>query len=87
MIYWNASLKLNGGSLEAGLPFEELFGTIASEGRYEGTHIGAIVGNIWLDKATVGKQPLSLMRRIRNIASCSSGSAVHSIRRTSTWLR
>ena len=59
VIYWNASLKLNGSSLEAGLPFEELFGTIASEGRYEGTHIGAIVGNIWLDKATVGKQPLS----------------------------
>ena len=59
VVYWNASLKLNGSSLEAGLPFEELFGTIASEGRYEGTHVGAVVGNIWLDKATVGKQPLS----------------------------
>ena len=59
VVYWNASLKLNGSSLEAGLSFEEIFGTIASEGRYEGTHLGAVVGNIWLDKATVGKQPLS----------------------------
>ena len=68
VIYWNASLKLNGSSMEAGLPFDELFGTIASEGRYEGTHVGAVVGNIWLDKALVGKQPLSsakLAYRIR----------------------
>ncbi len=62
VVYWNASLKLNGSSLEAGLPFDELFGTIASEGRYDGTHMGAVLGNIWLDKATVGKQPLSAVK-------------------------
>ena len=85
VVYWNASLKLNGGSLEAGLPFEDLFGTIATEGRYEGSHIGAIVGNIWLDKATVGKQPLSATKlgyRIRpqvEDASAPSGYAAPTI--------
>ncbi len=62
VIYWNASLKINGTSLEAGLPFDDLYGTIATEGRYEGNRIGAIVGNIWLDKATIAKQPISAVK-------------------------
>jgi|GEM_PF-1087830 len=59
VFYWNASLKLTGASLEIGLPWDDVYGTIASTGRHEGTHLGAVSGNAWFDKATISRQPIT----------------------------
>jgi len=59
VVYWNAQLKLIGGGLDAGTPWEDVFGTIASEGRYEGNFLGTVMGNAWFDKATIAKQPIA----------------------------
>lgn len=59
VIYWNAELKLAGVSLDTGLEWRDVYGTVASIGRYEGTHLGAIMGNAWFDRATIAKQPLT----------------------------
>jgi len=59
IVYWNAQLKLTGASLDAGLPWDDVFGTIASEGRYEGQSLGTVLGNAWFDKATISKQPVT----------------------------
>jgi hypothetical protein len=62
IVYWDAELKLAGAGLEAGLPWEEVFGSVACRGRYEGTHLGLVRGNIWLDRAVIAGQPVSGMR-------------------------
>jgi hypothetical protein len=59
IVYWNAQLKLTGASLDAGLPWDEVHGTIASEGRYEGNSLGTVLGNAWFEKATIAKQPIT----------------------------
>lgn len=61
-VYWNAELKLRGAALDAGLPWDDLTGTLATEGRHEGTRLGAVTGTLWLDKATVARQPLTAVR-------------------------
>ena len=62
IVYWNAEMKLRGAALNAGLAWDDLTGTVASEGRYEGNHLGSVSGTLWLDKATVAKQPLTAVR-------------------------
>jgi len=62
IVYWNAEMKLRGAALDAGLAWDDLAGTFASEGRYEGNRLGAVTGTLWLDKATVAKQPLTAVR-------------------------
>jgi hypothetical protein len=59
VVYWNATLKMTGGALDVGVPWDDVYGAIASEGRYEGTHLGAVVGTAWFDRATVAKQPVT----------------------------
>lgn len=59
VVYWNATLKLTGGSIDAGVPLDDVYGAIASEGRFEGTHLGAVIGTAWFDRATVAKQPVT----------------------------
>ena len=59
VVYWNAQLKLKGGALDAGLPWDDVYGTIASEGRYEGNALGSVMGNAWFEKATIAKQPVT----------------------------
>jgi hypothetical protein len=58
IVYWNAEVKLAGASVEVGVPWEELYGRIACKGRYEGTHLGQVIGNVWLDRALVARQPV-----------------------------
>jgi hypothetical protein len=58
-VYWDAELKLFGASLNTGVEWEDAFGSIACRGRYEGTHVGAIRGNVWLDRAIVSRMPLT----------------------------
>jgi hypothetical protein len=59
VIYWDAELKLAGASLDTGVPWEDVFGGVACRGRYEGTHLGQLRGNVFLDRATIAKQPVA----------------------------
>ena len=68
VIYWDAELKLAGASIETGVPWEDLFGAVACRGRYEGTHIGLVRGNVFLDRGTIAKQPFSdVQGQVRSI--------------------
>lgn len=58
IVYWDAELKLFGASLDTGVEWEDVFGVLACRGRYEGTHLGAIRGNIWLDRAIISRLPV-----------------------------
>jgi hypothetical protein len=62
VVYWDLELKLAGAAVEIGVPWEELFGRIVCKGRYEGTHIGLVCGNAWLDRAVVARQPVGAVR-------------------------
>lgn len=57
-IYWTGELCLHGASLDAGVAWENVFGRIASTGRYYGTHLGEVVGNLWLDEARAAGHPV-----------------------------
>lgn len=59
IIYWDAELRLLDASLEVGVPWDEVIGAIAMRGRYEGTHMGQIRGNMWFDQLTIAKQPVT----------------------------
>ncbi|MCI0699708.1 MAG: DUF748 domain-containing protein [Planctomycetia bacterium] len=62
IVYWDAELKLFGAALDTGVAWEDVFGSIACRGRYEGTHLGAIRGNVWLDRAIVSRMPVTTAR-------------------------
>jgi hypothetical protein len=62
VVYWDAELKLSGASVDVGVPWEELYGRVGCKGRYEGTHLGLVCGNVWLDRAVVARQPVSAAR-------------------------
>ncbi len=59
VVYWKAVLKLAGASLDTGVEWTDAHGSIATEGLYEGTHLGTVVGNAWFDRATIAKQPVT----------------------------
>jgi hypothetical protein len=58
-VFWDAELKLFGASLDTGVAWEEVYGAVACRGRYEGTHVGAVRGNVWLDRALVSRMPVT----------------------------
>jgi hypothetical protein len=62
IVYWDAELKLFGASLDTGVIWEDVFGSIACRGRYEGTHVGPVRGNIWLDRGLISRMPLTAAR-------------------------
>ncbi len=59
IVYWDAEVKLFGASLDTGVVWEDVFGSVACRGRYEGTHVGAVRGSVWLDRATVSRMPVT----------------------------
>jgi hypothetical protein len=59
ILYWNAELKLAGASLDTGLDWTDVHGAVASVGLYDGTRLGAVLGNAWFDRATLAKQPVT----------------------------
>jgi len=59
VIYWDAELKLNGASIDTGVPWTDLFGAMSCRGRYEGTHLGLVRGNVHLDRGTIAKLPVT----------------------------
>ncbi len=61
-MYWNAELKLLGASLDTGVTWQDAFGSITCRGRYEGTHLGALDGTVWLDRALVARVPVAEAR-------------------------
>jgi hypothetical protein len=58
-VYWDAELKLAGAGIDTGVAWEEIFGAVACRGRYEGTHVGLVRGNIFLDRAVLARQPVA----------------------------
>ncbi|MDB5309260.1 MAG: hypothetical protein JWO38_3462 [Gemmataceae bacterium] len=62
VVYWDAELNLGGASLEIGVPWESVFGRVGCRGRYEGTHLGLVLGNVYLDQATVARQPVTVVK-------------------------
>lgn len=59
IVYWDAELKLFGASLDTGVLWEDAFGSISCCGRYEGTHVGLLLGTIWLERAVVSRMPVT----------------------------
>jgi hypothetical protein len=68
VVYWDLEVKLTGAALDAGVPWEDLFGAVACRGRYEGTHLGLVRGNVWLDHAVVARQPVGAARFAARVA-------------------
>ncbi len=62
VVYWDAELKLYAASFDTGVPWDDVYGSLACRGRYEGTHLGAIRGNVWLDRAFVSRLPVTVAR-------------------------
>jgi hypothetical protein len=61
-VYWDAELKLAGAAFDTGVAWEEAFGSIGCQGLYKGTHVGPIVGNVFLDRAVVARMPVTSAR-------------------------
>ncbi len=59
VIYWDAELRLAGAAVDAGVEWDGLHGAIGCRGRHEGTHLGAVRGNVWLDHGAIARQPVS----------------------------
>jgi hypothetical protein len=62
VVFWDAELKLFGAAFDVGVAWEEAYGSIACRGRYEGTHAGALSGNVWLERAVVARMPIASAR-------------------------
>lgn len=58
-IYWNASLKMKGAALDLGVPCDDVYGSVTSEGRVDRGEVASMLGKAWFDRATVSKQPVS----------------------------
>ena len=62
VLYWNGELKFAGAAFDAGLEWHDVHGAVASVGRYEGTHLGAVLGHAWIDSATVARHPVTAVK-------------------------
>ncbi|MCS6863733.1 MAG: hypothetical protein RMJ56_06570 [Gemmataceae bacterium] len=61
VVYWDGELRFLGASFDTGIAWEEVVGAWACRGRYEGTHLGAVRGNVWLERATVSGVPVKAL--------------------------
>jgi hypothetical protein len=62
VVYWDAELRLLGAAVDTGVAWDDLYGAVACRGRYEGTHLGLVRGNLWLDRAVIARQPLTAVQ-------------------------
>ena len=62
ILYWDAELRLTGASLDTGVGWDEVYGAVACRGRYEGTHVGLVRGNVYLDRAVIARQPVTTVQ-------------------------
>ena len=58
IIYWDGEIGLRDAAWDTGVSWAQVHGRIACRGRYEGDHLGAVLGAVWLDRALVADQPL-----------------------------
>lgn len=58
-VYWDLELKLTGASFDTGVQWDQAFGTVRCEGLYEGTRLGKVRGEFWLDNTSIAGQPLT----------------------------
>jgi hypothetical protein len=66
IVYWDAEIRLQDTSLQTGVSWSQVQGTIACRGRYEGDHLGAVLGAVWLERAVIADQPVQrLAARLR----------------------
>jgi hypothetical protein len=58
-VFWRGELRLAGAGFDAGVACENVTGRLACAGRHHGTHLGRVVGTLWLDRAAVAGHPVS----------------------------
>ena len=61
-VFWNGELRLMGASFDIGVPCEQAAGKLAISGRYHGTHLGKVAGNLWLDRALIAQHPVTAVK-------------------------
>jgi hypothetical protein len=59
VVYWDAEVRLAGASFDTGVGWADVVGAVACRGRYEGTHTGAVRGNVWFERAAVAGLPVT----------------------------
>ncbi len=57
-IYWDGRIDMKDASMKTGVDWDKVQGSFASWGLYKGDHLGAVRGNIVIDRGTVAKQPV-----------------------------
>jgi hypothetical protein len=66
IIYWDGEVHLADAAWDTGVSWAQVHGRIACRGRYEGDHLGAVLGAVWLDRAVIADQPLQrILARFR----------------------
>lgn len=58
IVYWDAEIRLMDNALETGVSWAQVHGTVACRGRYEGDHLGPVLGAVWLERALIADQPV-----------------------------
>jgi hypothetical protein len=58
VVYWDGTLRLDHASLQAGVECSGLTGQVSCQGLYNGQQLDSVVGNVFLEEATVLGQPL-----------------------------
>jgi len=57
--WWAGKLYFRGAGFDLGGDWDEVHGAVASTGRYDGDRWNAVLGNVWLDRATLARLPLT----------------------------
>jgi hypothetical protein len=58
-VFWDLEVKLTGASVDIGVPWDQVYGTVGCRGNYEATHVGKILGILFLDRAAIAGQPVT----------------------------
>jgi hypothetical protein len=61
-IFWDGQLWVQDADLKAGIDLNHVTGTVACRGLHNGRQLVGLCGNIYLDQATVFKQPVNGVR-------------------------
>jgi hypothetical protein len=56
-IYWDSTVQLQNARLRTGVLLEHVTGKVACQGRYNGTSLEGLAGNVFLDTASLYDQP------------------------------
>ncbi len=59
IVYWDLVLEMMGATLDIGVDWDEVHGSVGTIGRYESTHVGKIVGALDIQRAVIAGQPVT----------------------------